>query len=92
MTLEGRNLRVGLGFQNSWAYVPFDHPLFRCLTGTSQEEKVIFFYDDDGKLAAGPGSQIPPHLLPEDPDECVVITFSFSIRLTSPTSLPTAPT
>ena len=38
-------------------------------TGTSQGEKVIFFYDDDGKLAAGPESQIPSHLLPEDPDE-----------------------
>ena len=41
------------------------------LTRTLQGEKVIFFYNDDGKLAAGPESQIPPHLLPEDPDEYV---------------------
>ncbi|KAF9649826.1 hypothetical protein BDM02DRAFT_3113047 [Thelephora ganbajun] len=36
-------------------------------------EKVIFFYDDDGKLAAGPESQIPQHLVPEDPDDPDVI-------------------
>ena len=41
-----------------------------------QGEKVIFFYDDDGKLAAGPESQIPSHLLPEDPDEYVANAFS----------------
>lgn len=91
MTLGGRNLRLGLRFHNSWAYVPIDHPLFRCLTGTSQDEKVIFFYDDDGKLAAGAESQIPPHLLPEDPDEYVAITLSFSAQLTTPTSPPRSP-
>jgi len=50
----------------------------------SQGEKVIFFYDDDGKLAAGPESQIPPHLLPEDPDEYVASTFLLSVQPTDP--------
>lgn len=42
---------------------------------SSQGEKVIFFYDDDGKPAAGPESQIPSHLLPEDPEEYVAIRY-----------------
>lgn len=56
-----------------------------------QGEKIIFFYDDDGKLAAGPGSQIPPHLLPEDPDEYVAVTLSFSIQLSNPSRLLRSP-
>ena len=55
------------------------------LTRTPQGEKVFFFYDDDGKLAAGPESQIPSHLLPEDPDEYATILLVFFFHpLTNP--------
>ena len=64
----------------------------RCLTRTLQGEKVIFFYNDDGKLAAGPESQIPPHLLPEDPDEYVTIMVFTSAKFTNHISPNTAPT
>ena len=50
-----------------------------------QGEKVIFFYDDDGKLAAGPESQIPPHLLPEDPEEYVINAFFLLVQVTNST-------
>jgi len=36
-------------------------------------------------LAAGPESQIPPHLLPDNPDQYVMNTFFPSIRVPNPT-------
>lgn len=78
MSSGGRNLRVGLEFRTFWGYALSEVPLFGRLTRGSQGEKVVFFYDDNGKLAAGPQSQIPSHLLPEDPEEYVMILFFLS--------------